>query len=61
MQSKLSGQDRHQQTIRRLHATLVNELGEDPEKTEKRCRADLTKGYDEGGGKGGKKAKKGNR
>ena len=30
-----------------LHAALVKELGEDPEKTEQRCRADGAKGYGE--------------
>ncbi|GMW03795.1 MAG: hypothetical protein AMXMBFR84_49290 [Candidatus Hydrogenedentota bacterium] len=29
----------------RLHAKLVKEVGEDPEETEHRCRADLAKGY----------------
>jgi choline-sulfatase len=31
--------------IEKLHAALVKELGEDPEATEKRCRADIAKGY----------------
>jgi choline-sulfatase len=47
--ANLAGQGRHSETIRRLHAALVKELGEDPEETEKRCRADLAKGYGEGG------------
>jgi choline-sulfatase len=33
--------------IEKLHAALVKELGEDPEKTEQRCRADFAKGYGE--------------
>ena len=28
-----------------MHQALVQELGEDPEKTEKRCRADCARGY----------------
>lgn len=35
----------------KLHAALVKELGEDPEKTEQRCRAETAKGYG-GTGKG---------
>lgn len=31
--------------VEKLHASLVKELGEDPEATEKRCRADIAKGY----------------
>ncbi len=31
--------------IERLHATLLKELGEDPQETERRCRADLARGY----------------
>ncbi len=31
--------------IRAMHAALVQELGEDPETTEKRCRADYARGY----------------
>ena len=33
--------------IKKLHAALVKELGEDPEKTERRCRADCANGYGE--------------
>jgi choline-sulfatase len=45
--TNLASQAKHVETIRRLHAALVKELGEDPETTEKRCRADLAKGYDD--------------
>ena len=31
--------------IEKLHAALAKEVGEDPEATEKRCRADIAKGY----------------
>jgi len=43
-----------------MHAALVKELGESPDETELRCRADYAKGYDRGGearGKGKKKRK----
>lgn len=33
--------------VEKLHAALAGELGEDPEKTEQRCRADIAKGYGE--------------
>jgi choline-sulfatase len=55
----LSGQPQHQETVRRLHAMLDKELGEDPEQSEKRCRADFAQGYDDVKAK--KKAKKGAR
>jgi hypothetical protein len=35
-----------------LHAALVKEVGEDPEATERRCRAEIAKGY--GGARKGK-------
>lgn len=34
-----------QDRIRRMHAALVKEVGEDPEKTELRCREEVAKGY----------------
>jgi choline-sulfatase len=34
-----------QKRIRDYHALLIKEIGEDPEKTEKRCRADFAEGY----------------
>jgi choline-sulfatase len=34
-----------QKRIREYHALLIKEIGEDPEKTEKRCRADFAEGY----------------
>ncbi len=42
--------------VEKLHAALVKEIGEEPEATEKRCRAEIAKGYGIAGGK--KKAKK---
>jgi choline-sulfatase len=47
--NNLSGLAQYQETIRRFHAALVKELGEDPEQTEKRCRVEIAKGYDNGG------------
>jgi len=44
----LAGQPDQQALVRKLHAALVKELGEDPEVTEKRCRADIAKGYGDG-------------
>lgn len=35
----------HADRMKMMHAALVEEVGEDPEKTEKRCRADYAKGY----------------
>ena len=57
----MASEAKHVETIRRLHFTLVKELGEDPEETEKRCRADLARGYDLGGKEKKPKGKKGER
>jgi len=35
----------HKPQVEKLHAALVKELGEDPEESERRCRADYAKGY----------------
>ncbi|MBI4873633.1 MAG: sulfatase-like hydrolase/transferase [Acidobacteria bacterium] len=35
--------------IEKMHAMLVRELGEDPEETERRCRADYARGYSDAG------------
>lgn len=35
--------------LQRLHRMLVKELGEDPEETERRCRAELARGYNRSG------------
>jgi arylsulfatase A-like enzyme len=43
----LAAQPEQKALIEKLHAALVKELGEDPEKTERRCRADYAKGYGE--------------
>ena len=46
--ANLAGRAEHKGRIRRMHAALVRELGEDPEKIERRCRADYAKGYKRG-------------
>ncbi|MHC4352085.1 MAG: sulfatase-like hydrolase/transferase [Planctomycetota bacterium] len=43
--TNLAGQRRHSRRIRQMHGALVREIGEDPEKTERRCRSDCAKGY----------------
>ena len=46
--------------VQMMHAVLVAELGEDPDKTEQRCRADYQRGYDrpdQSGKKGQQKQK----
>jgi choline-sulfatase len=43
----LAAQPEQKALIEKLHAALVKELGENPEKTERRCRADYAKGYGE--------------
>jgi len=40
----------HQERIAALHARLIEELGEDPEETELRCRADYARGYSRAAG-----------
>ena len=35
----------HQERMDEFHAMMVKEIGEDPEKTEQRCRADYAVGY----------------
>ena len=42
--------------IQKMHAALVKEIGEDPDKTELRCRADYRRGYQRPGQKGKKQA-----
>ena len=44
--ANLAVRPEHQARIGQLHAALVKELGEDPDETELRCRADYAKGYD---------------
>ncbi len=42
----LAGVSGHEARMERMHAALVAEIGEDPEATERRCRADSARGYD---------------
>ena len=41
----LASKEQNKDLVSRLHAALVKEIGEDPDKTEIRCRADYAKGY----------------
>ncbi len=43
--NNLAGSPEHNDRIATMHAFLLNELGEDPDQTELRCRADYTQGY----------------
>jgi len=42
----LAGDPAQQERIKRMHALLVEQLGEDPDRIEQRCRADLARGYE---------------
>lgn len=55
--SNLAAKPEQAERIRTMHAALVEELGEDPEKTEQRCRADYAKGYGRDGKKAGRRRK----
>ncbi len=44
----LAGDAGQQEHLRAMHAALLKEIGEDPEQTERRCRAETAKGYGEG-------------
>jgi choline-sulfatase len=50
--TNLAGRPEHADRVARMHAALVNEIGEDPETTEKRCLAETRAGYP---GRGAKK------
>jgi choline-sulfatase len=56
----LAGRPEYAERGAAMHATLVNELGEDPNRTEQRCRADYARGYvrDDGRTKKEKKSEK---
>ena len=47
--SNLASRPEHAERVAQMHAALVKELGEHPDETERRCRADYAKGYDRGG------------
>jgi len=44
--TNLAARPEHKDRVEQLHAALVKELGEHPDETELRCRADYAKGYD---------------
>jgi choline-sulfatase len=46
--TNLAGRAEHADRVQAMHAALVRELGEHPDETEKRCRADCAKGYARG-------------
>jgi len=52
--TNLAARPEHVARIEQLHAALVKELGEHPDETELRCRADYAKGYGRDGGEKGK-------
>jgi choline-sulfatase len=43
--TNLATRPNEQERVAQMHAALVKELGEEPDKTELRCRADFAKGY----------------
>ena len=44
--NNLADDPQHKSRIEKMHAALISQIGEDPEKTEMRCRADYSKGYE---------------
>jgi choline-sulfatase len=58
----LAGKPESGELIAKMHAALVKEIGENPDDTELRCRAENAKGYGDSANvkKGGKKKGKGN-
>jgi choline-sulfatase len=48
----LAGDPSHKDRVEKMHAALVAEIGEDPDKTELRCRSDCRRGYRRQGQKG---------
>jgi len=53
--NNLVGRAKYKRQVRAMHAALVKELGEQPDKTERRCRADYARGYSRSGGKSKKR------
>lgn len=56
----LAGMAEHRDRIAAMHARLLEELGEDPEETELRCRADYERGYGRKEGEGKPRKRKDN-
>jgi len=54
----LASESAHKDRIRKMHAALVNEIGEHPDSTELRCRADYQRGYDRADAKGASRTQK---
>jgi choline-sulfatase len=52
--TNLASRPEHKDRVEAMHAALVKELGENPDETERRCRADYAKGYDREG-RGGRR------
>ena len=43
--NNLANDPQHKSRIEKMHAALIKQVGEHPDKTEMRCRADFAKGY----------------
>jgi choline-sulfatase len=43
--NNLAGRREYENQVRAMHVALVEEIGEDPDETEQRCRADYARGY----------------
>jgi len=54
--NNLAGKAGYQDRVTAMHSALAREIGEDPDKTERRCRADYARGYGREGAKKKKKA-----
>jgi len=54
--NNLAGKAEYQERVAAMHSALVKEVGEAPDKTEQRCRADYARGYGREGAKNKKKA-----
>jgi len=56
--TNLASRPEHNGRIEQMHAALVKELGEHPDETERRCRADYAKGYQRPGNRQRKRKRK---
>lgn len=50
--SNRAAQPEQRERLERMHEALVREIGEDPDQTDLRCRAEVARGYGRGGGRG---------
>jgi len=55
--NNLASLGEYKEQVRKMHAALVKEVGEPPDKTEQRCRADYARGYSRGAKKSKDKTK----